>query len=149
MEEKVVVTNVNNVKLVIDKHMIFKWKIEEKNEEKGRITIRFSRDDSVPYIEELRKLENEYGEYKIGNMLLAFFCPIISIILFTVLLVLFFVTGENFNFGLYFCALGIPALVALLAAVFVMFLRFRTINKINKEKPIKDAEYIDKVSKLK
>lgn len=149
MEEKVVITNQYNEKQILDSYLIFEYKCLEKKYQGNKVIYRFQRDDSVSYIDELRKLENEYGGYHIGSMLPTIILPVISIILFTVFLVMMFVLKDNFNLILYFCSLILPALLFLfLGAVFV-FLRIRMINKIEKEKPIKDNEYRQKVANLK
>ena len=148
MEEKTVITNSNNEKLVLDKHFLFLWKCEEKKVIGGHIEIRFSRDDSVPYIDELRKLENEFGEYRVGTMLPTIILPAISMILFTVFLVIFLLNRDNFNFPLYFFSIVLPALLLLLASMIFMFLRTSKINKIAREKPLKEQEYQAKIDKL-
>ena len=148
MEEKTVITNSNNEKLVLDKHFLFLWKCEEKKVVGGHIEIRFSRDDSVPYIDELRKLENEFGEYRVGTMLPTIILPAISMVLFTVFLVIFLLNRDNFNFPLYFFSIVLPALLLLLASMIFMFLRTSKINKIAREKPLKEQEYQAKIDKL-
>ena len=94
MEEKVVITNQNNEKQILDSYLIFEYKCLEKKYQGNKVIYRFQRDDSVSYIEELRKLENEYGGYHIGSMLPTIILPVISIILFTIFLVLMFVLKE-------------------------------------------------------
>ena len=148
MEEKIVVTNPNNEKLVLDKHFLFLWKCEEKKTMGSHIELRFSRDDTVPCIDEIRKLENEFGEYHIGSMLPVLILPGISIALFTVFLVVFFVNKDHFDFLLYFLSLLLPGILCLLASMGLMTLRTLKINRIAKEKPLKEAEYQEKINKL-
>lgn len=148
MEEKTVITNNNNEKLVLDKHLLFLWKCEEKKVIGSRIELRFSRDDSAPYIEELRKLEIEFGEYRVGTMLPTIILPAISMVLFTVFLVIFLLNKDNFNFIPYFFSIILPALILLLASMVFMFLRTSKINKIAKEKPLKEQEYQAKIERL-
>ena len=148
MEEKVVITNNQNEQLVFDKYTLFLWKCEEKKVIGNKIELRFSRDDSVPYIEELRKLENEFGEYHVGSMLPTIILPAVSIVLFTVFLIIYLVNRDNFNFPLYFLSICLPALACLLVAMVFMFLRTMTINKITKEKPLKEEEYKAKIDKI-
>ena len=148
MEEKTVVTNPNNERLVLDKHELFLWKCEEKKTIGGRIELRFSRDDTVPYIEDLRKLEEEFGEYKIRSMTPTLILPVISMILFTVFLVIFLLNKDNFNFLLYFLSLLLPAILCLIGSILVMTFRTMAINKIAREKPIKEEEYRKKISEI-
>lgn len=149
MEEKTVVTNLNNEKLVLDKHLLFEWKCLNRQYHGSKVEIKFQRDDSVSYFSELKKLENEYGEYKIGSMIPTIICPAISIIMFTVFLVLFLVNRENFNFLLYFLSILLPAIAIFLVGVAFMLLRYFSVKKIGEEKPKKDQEYRRKVDLLK
>ena len=148
MEEKTVITNPHNEQLVLDKHMLFLWKCEEKKTVGNHIEIRFSRDDSAPYIEELRKLENEFGEYHVGTMLPTIILPAVSMVLFTIFLIIYLVNKDDFNFPLFFFAILLPALLCLLAAMVFMVLRTMTINKITREKPLKEQEYKTKIDRL-
>ena len=148
MEEKTVITNSMNEQLVFDKHTLFLWKCEEKKVVGKNIEFRFSRDDSLPYIEEIRKLENEFGEYHVGSMLPTIVLPAISIVLFTVFLIIYLFNKDNFNFSLYFFSILLPALFFLLVAMVLMFLRTNKINKITREKPLKEQEYKAKIDKI-
>ena len=51
MEEKTIITNPLNEKLVLDTHLLFEWKCLEKKVVGGNIQYNFSRDDSKPYHE--------------------------------------------------------------------------------------------------
>ena len=148
MEEKTVITNPNNEKLVLDKHFLFLWKCEEKKNVGNHVEIRFSRDDSAPYIEDLKKLENEYPDYKIRSMVPTLILPVISILLFTAFLIIFLFNRENFNFMLYFLSLLLPAILFLVASVLFMIYRTYSFNKIAREKPEKEQEYQAKINKL-
>ncbi len=148
MEQKQVITNNINEQLVLDKYLIFLWKCEKKEYVGGQVVYTFSRDDSIPQIEEVRKLEKEYGEYKIGSMLPTFIFPALAMVLLTVLLILYIIQKENFNIILWFCSLGIPAILCIVASAIFMILRSMTVKKISTEKPIKDAEYKKKISEL-
>lgn len=149
MEKKVVTTNQINEKLVLDKHFIFEYKCDEKKVIGSKIELHFSRDDEVPYIEELRKLENEYGEYKIGSMIPMFIFPAVSFILFTVFVILYFLDKAHGNTLIYFLSLALPGILSLIGAFLFMFFRTRKIGLIEKEKPQKDEEFKQKVAKLK
>ena len=148
MSEKVVVTNFINEKNVLDKHDIFLYKCLERKIIGKKIEIRFSRDESLPYNKEVDDLEKTYPNYHIGSMVPTFICPVISMLLMTVFLILFFVLKPNFNFLLYFCVLLIPAIISLVTAVLVMILRVNVINKIEKEKPKVDQEFRTKVHNI-
>ena len=58
MEEKTIITNPLNEKLVLDTHLLFEWKCLEKKVVGGNIQFTFSRDDTKPYHKELVELEN-------------------------------------------------------------------------------------------
>ena len=55
MEEKIIKTNEINERQLIDTYSIFEYKCVERTVKGKRITLKFIRDDSVPYIDELKK----------------------------------------------------------------------------------------------
>ena len=132
MEIKNVATDTINEQLVLDKYLIFLWKCEEKKVVGNQVIFTFSRDDSIPQIEEVRKLEKEYGEYRVGSMLPTVVFPLLGIVFLTVFLILYLVQKENFNLLLFFFALGIPAILCIIVSVLVMVLRTMTVKKILK-----------------
>lgn len=148
MEKRIVITNEINEKQQIESYLIFKYKVIDRKLEGKKVTLTIERDDSLPYIEDLRKLEKEYGGYKIGSMLPTIIFPALSILLFTAFLIIFLITKENFNFVVFFCSLVAPALVFLVGGVLFMLLRLKALNDIQNEKPKKDAEYRNKVAEL-
>ena len=149
MEEKIVTTDLMNEKLVLDKHLLFEWKCLDRKYVGSHVEMRFVRDDSVPYIKKLRKLEKSYGDPRIRSMIPTIILPIISIGLFTAFLVVFFINRDNFNFLLYFLSLLLPAIICLLGAVVFMILRSRAIGKIETEKSKKEEEYRKKIEQIK
>ncbi len=149
MEEKIIKTNEINERQLIETYSIFEYKCVERTVKGKSITLKFVRDDSVPFINELRTLQNQYGKYHIGSMIPTLVFPAVSFILFTVFLVLMLSLKENFNLPLYFFTLVLPALLLLILGVVLMILRARMIGKIEGEKPNKDREYKEKVKQLK
>lgn len=149
MEEKIIKTNEINERQLIDTYSIFEYKCVGRTVKGKRVTLKFIRDDSVPYIDELKKLEYQYGGYHIGSFLPTLLLPGLSFVLFTVFLVLMLTLKENFNLMLYFFTLVLPALLFLVLGVVLMILRARMIGKIENEKPNKDLEYRQKVNLLK
>ena len=149
METKIIKTNEINERQLIDTYSIFEYKCTERTVNGKRITLKFVRDDSVPYIDELKKLQYQYGSYNVGSMLPTLLLPAVSFLLFTVFLILMFALGEMFNLLLYFCTLVLPALLLLILGVVFMVLRIRMIGKVQSEKPKKDQEYREKVRILK
>lgn len=149
MEEKTVITNATNQRLVLDKHSLFEWTCVRITNIGSKIEIKFQRDDTVPYYQELKKLEQEFGEYKIGFMLPTIICPCISIVLFTVFLILFFANRDHFDFLLYFLSILLPALLIFLVGAGTMFLRLMKFKKIETEKPLKETEYKKKIDQIK
>lgn len=146
--EKTVITSYINEKVVLDKHEIFLYKCLERKTVGRKVIITFSRDESLPYINEIKKLEEQYPNYMVGTMLPTLICPVISFVLLTVFLVVFFVTKPNFNLPLFFCALMIPAILLLAVSVIFMILRVRKLSKIEKEKPFIDKEFREKVNQI-
>lgn len=149
MEKVTRITNKLNEQIVIDKYLLFEWKLTKQEEQGRKIVLEFERDDSVPYIEELRKLENSYYEYHIGPMFLSIIFPIIAFIFLTIFLVLMIIQRGNFKTEIYFPSLMIPAFVFLLLGVLITFLRSKAINKIDVDKPIKEVEMREKIKQIK
>lgn len=149
METKVVETNAINEKQILDTYLLFEYKCEKKEVVGNKIIFTFSRDDSVPYISELRKLEYQYGSYKVGSLIPGIVLPIISFILLTVFLVIFLVKRDEINVIPLFFAICGPALLFLLIGALFMILRLLAVSKIEKEKPLKDQEYRKKIEALK
>ena len=149
METKIIKTNDINERQLLETYSIFEYKCVERTVNGRKITLKLVRDDSVPYYQELVKLEQEYGEFKIKNMTGVSLMPIITFILVTIFLVVFLIDKEHFNFTLMFSLLMIPALVVLAFTVVLTVIKLRSFSKVNKEKPNKDLEYKEKVAKLK
>ena len=149
METKIIKTNEINERQLIETYSIFEYKCVERTVKGKRITLKFERDDSVPYINELKKLQYQYGSYNVGSMLPTLILPAISFIFLTVFLVLMFALGDKFNLILFFCTLVLPGLLCLILGVVLMILRVRMIGKVQSEKPNKDREYKEKVRLLK
>ena len=147
MEEKKVITNSLNEKLVLDTKLLFEWKCLEKKVVGGKIHFAFSRDDQKPYHQELVKLENEYGEYRIHSLIPSFVLAGLSFVLITIFFILFLINRENYV--IYFFAIVLPALACLMGAVIFTIFRFLSYNKLLKEKPDKDQIYVAKIKALK
>lgn len=149
MEIKEVVVTNENAQITLDKYLIFEYKCLEQRNMGNKTYFKFERDNEVPYYEELVKLEQEYGEYKIKSMTGVSLMPIITFVLVTIFLVVFLIDKEHFNFTLMFSLLMIPALLVLVFTVALTVIKLKAISKINKEKPNKDLEYKEKVDELK
>ena len=111
--------------------------------------FKFERDDSVPYINELRKLEESYPKFKIGSMLTVTLMPILTFVLATIFLVVFLIDKQHFNFTLMFSLLMIPALLILVLTVVFTVVRLRRIRNIEKTKDPIDQEMREKIAELK
>ena len=149
METKIIKTNDLNERQLLDTYSIFEYKCVQRTVKGKSIILKFERDDSVPYINELKKLQYQYGSYRVGSMLPTLILPAVSFIFLTIFLVLMFALGDKFNWLLYFFTLVLPGLIFLILGVVLMVLRVRMIGKIQSEKPNKDREYREKVRLLK
>ena len=98
--------------------------------------------------EYVKKLEEEYPDFRIRSMIPTYIFPSISLILLTTFLIVFFANKDNFNFLVYFLSFMVPALIFMILGFFFMFLRFRSINRLDKEKPIIDREFKEKIESL-
>ena len=149
MEEKIIKTNEINERQLIETYSIFEYKYVERTVKGKSVFLKFERDDSVPYIGELKKLQYQYGSYHVGSMWPTVVLPGISFALMTVFLILMFALGDKFNLILFFMTLIVPGLLSLILGVVLMVLRVRAIGRIQNEKPKKDYEYKEKVKQLK
>lgn len=147
MEEKTIITNPLNEKLVLDTHLLFEWKCLEKKVVGGSIQFTFSRDDTKPYHKELVELEKEYGEYKMRSLVPTFVFAAIAFILITAFFVCFVLNRANFL--VFFLSLVLPALAFLFAACIFTVFRYLSYSKIMKEKPEKDKVYLEEIKALK
>ncbi len=146
MEKKKVITNTINESLIISKHLLFEWKVEEKQTKGKKVTFVFSRDDEKPYHDELVKLEKEFKNYKIWRMYPAYVLCGIAFILITVFFILFILKADMLVF---FLSFSLPGLILLLGASIYTMLYFFNLRKIEKEFPEKANQYKEKINELK
>lgn len=146
--EKIVITSSINEKAVLDKYDIFLYKCLERKVIGKKVRIKFVRDESLPFINEIKKLEEQYPNYMVGTMIPTLIAPVISFLLLTVFLVVFFVTKPDFNLPLFFGTLMTPAILLLVASVVFMIFRVRKLSKIEKEKPLVDKDFREKVKSI-
>lgn len=149
METKRISVDNTNYKLVRDKHLMFDWKIEKEEKTLFGYVLTFSRDNETPYYSQLVELENEYGKGTIPSLLPTVLLPIISMILFTTFIILFYVIKIKIDFIVLFMALCMPGILLLISAVVLMFLRLKAIQNFADNKNSKDLSYKKKIEKLK
>lgn len=149
METKEIVVNVNDAKLTLDKYLLFEYTCVKQKQQGQNVYFKFERDDSVPYIEELRKLEESYPKFKIGSMLTVTLMPILTFVLATIFLVVFLIDKQHFNFTLMFSLLMIPALLILVLTVVFTVVRLKRVRNIEKTKDPIDQEIREKIAELK
>ena len=147
MEEKQVTTNAINENIILSKYMLFEWRCEKKENIGRKVIFTFSRDNEKPYYKELVKLEEEFGNYKIGTMIPSYVLSILAFLLITAFFILYLV--DKSNVLIYFLAVSLPGLLCLLGAVGFTIFRFIGINKIDKEMPDKIKLYVDRIKDLK
>ena len=117
MKEKVVETTIGKEKFVFDKYSLFEYKCLEEKRIGKKAIFRFQRDDSVPYIDELRKLENEYGEIKIKKPIPLFIFPVISFLLISAYLILIINRESDKQFLIYTLAVLLPGVLFIAASL--------------------------------
>ena len=149
MERKEVLVDQVNEKQTIDSYKLFEYKIVEKKTVGSKYLYILERDNSVPYYEELVKIEKSYHWYHIGSMLPVVIFPGLAFLTLTVFLIIFFVNGMSASLLPWFIAFIVVAALFLLTAVLFLFLRMQTVSKIEKEKPKYDAEIRKKIEALK
>lgn len=149
MERKEVLVDQVNEKQLIDSYKLFEFKVVEKKTIGSKFLYILERDDSVPYYQELVKLENTYPKFHIGSMLPVVILPGFGFITLTIFLVIFFANGMSSSLMPWFIVFIVVAALFLMAAVLFLFLRMTAINKIEKEKPKIDQEFKKKIEALK
>ena len=149
MEIKEIVVNINDAKITLDKFLLFEYKCVEQKSQGKNVYFKFERNDEVPYIEDLRKLEKTYPNFKIGTMSMISLMPIVTFALVTIFLVVFLVDRKNFNFTLMFSLLMIPALLVLVLTVVLTIVRLKRIRRIEIDKPKAEEEYSLKIQEIK
>ena len=149
METKEIVVNGNDAKLTLDKYLLFEYTCVVQKQQGQNVYFKFERDDSIPYINELRELEAQYPKFKVGSMLSVTLMPIVTFVLATIFLVVFLIDKKNFNFTLMFSLLMIPALLILVLTVVFTIVRLKRIRNIEKVKDPVDQEFREKIVELR
>ena len=147
MENKIIKTNRVNRDLEVSKARLFLWQIQKEERKGNKILITLSRDNEVPYYQELVKLEEEYGEYKFFPFIAIIIPAIIAFLIITGLLIVYIISSDIAKN--YWYAFLIPSAVCLFISMVLTFLRMRTFDQILNKKKQKDAECSAKIKKLK
>ena len=148
MERKVIVVDEINIKTTLDKYHLFEYKLEgQKDLSKGKKEFVFTRDNSVPYYDELVKLENTYPNYHYPKMIYTIIFSILAFLIVTGLLITFFI-NKAFAKS-YWWIFIIPTSICLLITVYFTYRRIDIMKKIEMDKPRIDKEYKEKIENLK
>ena len=149
MEEKVVETTVDEEKFVFDKFSLFEYKCLEEKRIGKKAIFRFQRDDSVSYIEELRKLEDEYGEIKIKKPIPLFIFPVISFLLISAYLILIINRESDKQFLIYTLAVLLPGVLFIAASLLFTLWYVTYIKKVPELIEQKNLYYQSKIQEIK
>ena len=149
MKKIEVITNQINEKYVMDKYILFQYRCLDRKLEKGKIYLTFEEDDSLPYYQDLKRLEKEYGDYKIFPLFPILLFPVTAFILLTIFLIIYFVNKDTISYVTLFLSLMLPALIILLVGAALFGIHLIHISKIEKEKPEKDELYRKRIEELK
>ncbi len=143
MEEKIVRTNKENKTVIKEKYKLFEWQLVKEENNK----LFFQRDNQTTYYSELVKLEKQYPNYQYPSVILFVITSIVAFLLVTVMLIMFLVNKELAK--TYWWAFILPAGIFLIITVLFTYLRMRTFSKIINEKPKTDAEFLNKINKVR
>lgn len=149
--EKVTKRTKDNLKHILARQMkMFDWVVEgEKRVNKLDTELTFTRDDEVPYIEELRKLEKEYFK----SQLIPNWIPSVVAGLAFVFLTLFLVFGlldpKTIGFNLSLFIFLIPAVVFGVALGILCIYNTKKAINIAEDEKKRDTMFIEKVKELK
>lgn len=149
MEEKKITTSFINRDTCVSKHLLFDWQIKEEKQNKFSSTIIFVRDNEKPYINELKKLEFSYKEYKFIPFIYVIILISLAVISFTTFLVLFLIHKENLAEIMWSLIFVIFGALALLGGVAILYSRNKTSERISIDKPKQDREIKEKIKNIK
>ena len=147
MEEKRITIESLNKDLVAAKYKIFDWRIVEEHSGFFFSKLRFERDDQTSYYQELKKLEDEYGNIKTIPFIAIAIPSFVAILIITALLIVFVANKDVAKD--YWLAFMIPAGLSLIIAMVFTFLKLKVFDETVKELPDKNKKYHQKVQELK
>ena len=152
MESKTLRLKTNLKHIDIKKMAIFEWEVKKEEKVDELFTdVTFSRDDSVPYIDELKRLEEEYDKFGNLKVIPHSVLILLALVAFT-LLTLFVIFGivdvANMGMQLAMFIFLIPGLlVAAILCVLGVFVTKKSISYVN-EDVNRDRIYLEKVKEL-
>ena len=149
MQSKTIKISLINRDTCVSKHTLFEWVLVKEEKHVLTTTLYFERDDSLPYIKELEKLEFSYQEYNYLPFPLVIVLCALAFICFTVFLCIFLHNKEHFDQHLYALAFVGVGAISLIGAVLILFSRNKTAERISIEKPKQDRLYREKIKTLK
>ena len=149
MEKKVVVIKDNSKLYEIKENAIFLWKLESEetiNEYKTRLT--FSRDNEVPYYQELVTLENKFHKVSPIPMWSIILLGVLAFGFFTAFLITYLIKQENINMFLAFMTTILPALIFTLGTGVLGMFRTKHSLKYLQQSSSRFEEYQKEVKQL-
>ena len=149
METKVVSVSKDSKLYEIQQNSIFLWKcIKEEERNSTQLYLTFSRDDSLPYIDELRKLEKEfYKASKIPTWGLVI-SAILAVGFFSAFILTLVLNKEDTRMETAFPVLILPAIIFTVLTGVLGIFRTKDILKYINESSSRFDQYKERVNQL-
>ena len=148
MEKRRLEVGKDSIGYIKEIYSIFMWNlVSEKPINDQKIELNYERDDSIPHIQGLRVIEEEF-QPKILPIFVTFIPTILALITMTIALIIFILSKELLSPKILILAFMIPSSFLLLIGVGLNYLRSKQYRKyyIDNASTIQDAK--DRVNKL-
>ena len=142
MEKKRLVVKKEDRDLYVELNKIFMWNLDEENNlNERKILLNFSRDESVPHLNEIKVVEMDY-QVSVIPLGVALIPAYLAFILMTVVLFIFIFNREILKPLILMGCFLFPDFALLGLAVFLTYLRNKQIEKchLNKAELLKNAK---------
>lgn len=142
MENKKLIVEKHDKEFVVKKMRTFLWNLDSENVlNEQKIELNFSRDDSLPYLTNIKEIEQNFKD-KIIPLWLCIAPVILAFILFTTFFICFLVDKANFDKVQGFLVFFIPGGLLMILAVFLVNKRMNQMREFinNKDILLKKAQ---------
>lgn len=147
--EKIEIKVENNIRDdAIRNYQLFKWELVNEQKDLKETTLTFSRDNEVPYYNELVKLENQFNKIYTIPSWISYVLIVLTLVYVSVIAILWLTHVFPFDKSIIAIILAIPTGIFLLLNVLVSYLRSRQFDNHVKHKEEKYQKYQEKVNEL-
>lgn len=148
MEKRRLEVGKDSIGYIKEIYSIFMWNlVSEKPINDQKIELNYERDDSIPHIQGLRVIEEEF-QPKILPILVTFIPTVLALLIMTVVLVIFIVNKELLSPKILILAFMLPSSLLLAIGVLLNYLRSKQYRKYYIDNALTIQEAKDRVNKL-